>query len=435
MRRVWLPVVIITGLLLLLTYFFVQSRSPDLALRARMQEAMQAMQLHDTELTRDVLLARAGLLAHYDALPRTGKRLAQALATLRAESATVSGPAATEMRQHVEALTTALHQKMTLVAYFTSDNALLRNSVMYLTYTGQTLGTRDDANPAVAVALAALSHVMLRFIHTPEVSSGQEAEAAIQRLAHLAVPQSDLHALVAHGRLIVEMLPQVDAQVRQIIAAPTATQVDALQDAVLRYAARVEARAQLFRVLLYVVAVLLLGYLLYQFVRLRMHDRSLRRANAALQREMGERQQAVAALRTSEERFRAITESANVAIISADSAGNIVSWNARAEAIFGYTAAEVLGAPLTCLMPERYHASHVQHFTAWATTGTSRLLGTTVEFSGRRTAGAPGSGWPSRPRSCGCMGASLPLRPNRGKAPAPWSPFSAVMTIRRIRRR
>ena len=218
MRRVWWPVSIVTGLLLLLTYFFVQSKSPDLALRARMQEAMQAMQLHDTELTRDVLLARAGLLAHYDALPRTGKRLAQALATLRTESATVSGPAATEMRQHVEALTTALHQKLTLVTYFTSDNALLRNSVIYLTYTGQTLGARVATEPAVSAALAALSHAMLRFIHTPDVSSGQEAEAAIQRLALLPESQSGLHALVAHGRLIIDVLPQVDAEVRQIIA-------------------------------------------------------------------------------------------------------------------------------------------------------------------------------------------------------------------------
>jgi hypothetical protein len=40
------------------------------------------------------------------------------------------------MRQHVEALTAVLRQKLTLVEYFTSDNALLQNSVMYLTYTG-----------------------------------------------------------------------------------------------------------------------------------------------------------------------------------------------------------------------------------------------------------------------------------------------------------
>ena len=186
----------------------------------------------------------------------------------------------------------------------------------------------------------------------------------------------------------MEILPRVDTLLRQIIAAPTVAHADALQDAVLQYANRVEARAQLFRVLLYLVAVILLGYLFYQFARLRANARDLRRANTDLEREMGERQQAVAALRASEERFRAITESANDAIISADSSGNIVSWNARAEAIFGYTAEEILGTPFTRLMPARYHLAHLERFRQWSTTGSSRLVGTTVEFSGVRKDGS-----------------------------------------------
>jgi PAS domain S-box-containing protein len=357
------------------------------------------------------LLARAGLLPHYDSLPRTGQSLSQTLGTLRAESATVSGQAAQEMGQHVEALAVALHQKMTLVEYFTSDNALLQNSLTYLTYAGQTLGPRVEGEPVVAADIAALSHVLLRFIHTPEPSVGQEVGAALDRLSQtplfpqdfhtvsklqsteIGIPSQtplfpqDFHTLVAHGRLIMEVLPQVDTLLRQIIAAPTAAYAAAFQDAVLQYADRVEARAQRFRVLLYLVAVMLLGYLLYQFARLQANARDLRHANADLQREMGERQQAVGALRTSEERFRAITESANDAIISADSSGHIVSWNAWAEAIFGYTAEEILGAPLTHLMPARDHAAHVQRFTQWSATGSSRLVGTTVEFVGVRKDG------------------------------------------------
>jgi PAS domain S-box-containing protein len=387
MSNVWTSLSTVVGLLLLLTYLLIQSRSPDLALRARIQEALQTLQLHDTELTRDVLLARAGLLPHYDSLPRTGQSLSRTLATLRAESATVSGQAAQDMSQHVEALAAALHQKLTLVEYFTSDNALLRNSLMYLTYAGQTLGPRIEAEPAVGADLAALSHVLLRFIHAPELSVGQELGAVLQRLSLTPLFPEDFHTLVAHGRLIMEVLPQVDTLLRQIIAAPTAAHAAAFQDAVLQYATRLEARAELFRVLLYLVAVMLLGYLLYQFARLRANARDLSRANADLQREMGERQQAVAALRASEERFRVITESANDAIISADSAGHIVSWNARAEAIFGYTAAEILGAPLTRLIPARDQADHAQRLTQWSATGVAHLIGTITEFSGVRKDG------------------------------------------------
>jgi PAS domain S-box-containing protein len=387
MSNVWKPVSVVSGLLLLLTYLLSQSRSPDLARRARMQETLQTLQLHDTELTRDVLLARAGLLPHYDSLARTGQSLSRTLATLRAESSRVSGQAAQDMSQHVEGLDAALHLKLTLVEYFTSDNALLRNSLTYLTYAGQTLGPRIEAEPAVGADLAALSHVLLRFIHTPELSVGQELGAVLQRLSQTPLFPQDFHTLVAHGRLIVEVLPQVDTLLRQIIAAPTAAHAAAFQDAVRRYGDRVEARAQRFRVLLYLVAVMLLGYLLYQFARLRANAQELRHANADLQREMDERQQAVAALRASEERFRAITESANDAIISADSAGHIVSWNTRAEAIFGYTAEEILGAPLTRLIPARDRVDHAQRLTQWSATGAAHLIGTVTEFSGVRKDG------------------------------------------------
>lgn len=63
-------------------------------------------------------------------------------------------------------------------------------------------------------------------------------------------------------------------------------------------------------------------------------------------------------LEQSEMKFRSVVQAANDAIISSKSNGNIISWNKCAETIFGYSEGEVLGKPLTILMPERLRYIH-----------------------------------------------------------------------------
>ncbi len=90
----------------------------------------------------------------------------------------------------------------------------------------------------------------------------------------------------------------------------------------------------------------------------------------------------------SEERFRAVAETALDAVISADRHGNIIFWNRGAKNIFGYDEKEVLGKSLTVLMPARYQEAHKKGIQRFYVTGKSELLGKTVELGGLKKDGS-----------------------------------------------
>lgn len=86
-------------------------------------------------------------------------------------------------------------------------------------------------------------------------------------------------------------------------------------------------------------------------------------------------------------RFRAFAESALDAIISANRQGNIVYLNRSAEGMFGYAAEELVGQPLTVLMPERFRDAHREGLRRHLETGETRVIGRVVELAGRRKDG------------------------------------------------
>ncbi len=106
----------------------------------------------------------------------------------------------------------------------------------------------------------------------------------------------------------------------------------------------------------------------------------LSESNERLRVENAERRQA-------EEKYRSMSQAAHDAIISAEENGRISSWNSGAERIFGYKAAEIIGRPLTLLMPEKARGHHEQAFEQSVRTGRSRLLGRTMELHGLHKTG------------------------------------------------
>jgi PAS domain S-box-containing protein len=95
-----------------------------------------------------------------------------------------------------------------------------------------------------------------------------------------------------------------------------------------------------------------------------------------------EGQRAKAAFRESEEHYRAVAEAATDAIITIDSDSTILIVNPAAERIFGYSTEEMIGQPLTMLMPEYLRHLHKAGITRYMVTGRKHIGWAAVQLPG-----------------------------------------------------
>ena len=104
---------------------------------------------------------------------------------------------------------------------------------------------------------------------------------------------------------------------------------------------------------------------------------------AAIERTRAEHQ-----VRASEARLVAILEAALDAHITMDQAGNVLTWNRQAEAMFGWSQEEVRGKRLADLIvPTKYRDAHLTGLSRFAATGEGPVLNQRLELSALRRDG------------------------------------------------
>jgi PAS domain S-box-containing protein len=101
-----------------------------------------------------------------------------------------------------------------------------------------------------------------------------------------------------------------------------------------------------------------------------------------------ERKRAEMALKESEEKLRALAETAADAITLIDNNGLIAYWNPAAERIFGYIAGEAMGKSLHYLLaPARFLDAYEKGFARYRETGLGPAIGKTLEMAAMRKDG------------------------------------------------
>lgn len=92
-------------------------------------------------------------------------------------------------------------------------------------------------------------------------------------------------------------------------------------------------------------------------------------------------------LRAAEARSRIVVETVADAVVTVDASGTILSVNHAAERIFGYEAVEMLGAPLTMLMPDYLRRLHEEGMQRYVETSVWHISWGGVELPGLHKSG------------------------------------------------
>ncbi len=123
---------------------------------------------------------------------------------------------------------------------------------------------------------------------------------------------------------------------------------------------------------------------------LQLLDLLARQAADYLERRAADEQQKVllAKLRDSEDRMRAIVNTAQNGIITIDDKGTIENLNPAAARIFGYGPEEAVGHNVNTLMPEAFGGEHDSYLKKYLDTGQAKVIGIERELTGLRKNGA-----------------------------------------------
>ena len=275
----------VSFLLALLTWLLLRGIDTNAPAYAVTLQTLDDYKLAEASLHRDVLQARAGLLRDYDTFTTAARAMEDAVTRLRSHAQAERLDA-----RPIDQLAAAVVEQEALLERFKTSNALLQNSLSYvgLLSTSPAFLAHDVQLAPATGALAAAILYLSRDTSPEALRALQQRIDQFAQQAPTAGPEAETaRAMLAHARLLYDQFPAVDETLKAFIAVASAQALEATRALFSRHRSVVEAGEQRFRLLLYVVSLLLLGMLVFLGLRLRARAVAQRR-RAAFERVIAE---------------------------------------------------------------------------------------------------------------------------------------------------
>jgi len=250
----------------------------------------------DAQWELDVLKSKIGINTHYDPLANSLTEMSRLLDDLEVDFQTQTHDEAAALVQGSAQLRQVIQEKSTLIERFKSNNAVLRNSLVFLPTAaedvGQSMGAADPNLPAASrQVLGSINKLLLAsmlFSQTASDERGAEIQAGMRQLESerpsLSPEQREkVDVFSAHVRTILREQKGVNELLSRIAAVPTAERIDTVNNALSAEQQRVSVQGQKYRSYLLAFSAVLIVLFLYMAVRLVRSHTVINRVNRQLQ--------------------------------------------------------------------------------------------------------------------------------------------------------
>ena len=339
----------------ILSWLYSKSTAVEPEKHLAFVSGMRSIKQLDANLNQDVLRARYNLLVHYDPFVSTFNQLQALSSSFSHEPFTRYlqdlDPA---LQRQVLLLKAAIEDKAMQIEQFKSRNAVLKNSLRYFpTLTTQLLKeAKQSQQTQLFEAVNQIEQAILILNLTGGTELEQTVQAKLKQLQGLLprLPNNfvvEIHTLISHTETILTTKREVDTLANNILSAPLQNTVNGLSQIYEEANGRAMRHSSNYRALLYLFSILLLGYVFYAVVRVKLGAFALEIANKKLRKEVLERQRAQQRLSVSRE----IIDYANDAIALLDPQLRFLELNAAHLRLIAYEH-DLVGKPLQTLLSD-----------------------------------------------------------------------------------
>jgi len=311
----------------------------------------------DTQINADVLGIRFELYKNYDSISQDITHLETLLKQLQSPPSFLSGRDRDDLKQHVGELNRLVQLKSDHIGIFMRENAILRNSIRYFstivrhfTVSPQHMNMRSD--------ITSLSNYVMTYLMSDDKELLPVISERIEAIRHKGANQppefaQELDNALDHADIMIKGKQAVDSRLHEITLIPTDASLERVIHSYSIGQGNASNRSYVYRVLLFVSALLLAFYLTLLFIRLGHATQALRSSNRNLKQRIDELHRTQANLRL----YATLFNSAAEGMVITDPNARVLVANPAFTSITGYNFEEIRSRSPSLLSSGRHSKS------------------------------------------------------------------------------